>query len=90
MNFEMIIGFEVYVEFKIKFKIFLVSLNVFGVVLNVNISVIDLGYFGVLFVLNKEVVDFVMKVVFVLNCEIVIDIKFDCKNYFYLDNLKVY
>lgn len=31
-----------------------------------------------------------MKVVMVLNCEIVMEMKFDCKNYFYLDNLKVY
>lgn len=90
MNFEIVIGLEVYVELKINFKIFFFVLVYFGVELNSNINVVDWSYLGVLLVMNKGVLEFGMKVVFVLNCEILKEIYFDCKNYFYLDNLKVY
>lgn len=90
MYFEIVIGFEVYVELKMDLKMFFLLFVYFGVELNLNINVIDLVYLGVLLVVNRCVVDWVMRVLMVLNMDIVINLKFDCKNYFYLDNLKVY
>lgn len=53
-------------------------------------NVIDWGYLGVLLMFNKGVVEVGIKVVMVLYVEIEYYMYFDWKNYFYLDNLKVY
>lgn len=63
---------------------------VFGGDFNIWICFICFGLFGVFFVINCCVVELLIVIGFVLNCFIFLVIKWDCKNYFYLDFLKGY
>lgn len=68
MEYEVVIGLEVYVEFVIKLKIFCSCIIEFGGELNIYCCFICIGMLGVLLVLNKKVVEYVIMVGFVINC----------------------
>ena len=89
-KYETVIGLEVHVELHTKTKIFCGCSTAFGAPPNTHTCPICLGHPGVLPVLNRQAVEYAMKAVMALNCEIGSVSKFDRKNYFYPDSPKAY
>lgn len=90
IDYEVIIGLEIYCQFNIVSKIFCNCFIDFDSFFNINVCLVCLGYLGVLLVFNEEVLVVVVKFGLVINGQIVFYSKFDCKQYFYLDLFKNY
>lgn len=88
--FQLVFGFEVYVELFIVIKMFCGCIIIFGGELNIQVCLVCLGLFGLLLVFNWVVVELVICIGLVLNCEIVFWCCFVWKNYFYFDMFKNY
>lgn len=89
-DWELVIGFEVYVQVVLNVKLFFGVLIGFGVELNSYVVFVDVVMFGMLFVINEFCV--VQVVCIGLGIKVVINLclVFDCKNYFYFDLLQGY
>lgn len=87
-QYHVVIGVEIHIELKTKFKLFSSSKNELSDQPNVNISPYDLGYPGTIPVLNKEAFDLGLYLATFLNCKIPNEVQFDRKHYFYYDLAK--
>lgn len=90
MEYEVVIGLEVHVQFNTNTKIFCSCSTAFGAAPNSHVCPICMGQPGVLPVLNEGVLDRAVKAGLALNCSISNYSKFDRKNYFYPDLPKGY
>ncbi|OHD54249.1 MAG: aspartyl/glutamyl-tRNA amidotransferase subunit B [Spirochaetes bacterium GWF1_51_8] len=90
MEYEVVIGLEVHVQFNTATKIFCGCSTEFGAAPNTHVCEVCMGQPGVLPVLNKGVLDRAVKAGLALNCGISGYSKFDRKNYFYPDLPKGY
>ena len=88
-QYETVIGLEVHVELATKTKIFCSCSTQFGGEPNTHTCPVCTGMPGSLPVLNKQVVEYAAAVGLATNCEITQYCKFDRKNYFYPDNLRI-
>ena len=84
--FEAVIGLEVHVELLTQTKLFCSCSTAFGAVPNTQVCPVCLGLpGGTTPVLNKKAVEYAIKTAMTLNCQVVEEITFDRKNYFYAD-----
>ncbi|NLC40248.1 MAG: Asp-tRNA(Asn)/Glu-tRNA(Gln) amidotransferase subunit GatB, partial [Clostridiaceae bacterium] len=89
-KYEAVIGLEVHVELKTKYKIFCDCEVTFGEEPNTHVCPVCLAMPGTLPVLNHEVVEFAVRAGLVTHCEISNSSRIDRKNYFYPDLAKAY
>ena len=89
-KYEAVIGLEVHVELKTKYKIFCDCEVTFGEEPNTHVCPVCLAMPGTLPVLNHEVVEFAVRAGLVTHCEISHSSRIDRKNYFYPDLAKAY
>lgn len=90
MEYETIVGLEVYAELNTKTKIYCNCKNAFGLEVNTQICPICTGMPGTLPTLNEKVVEYAVKMGHATNCSINNVCKQDRKNYFYPDLPKAY
>ncbi|MET1051241.1 MAG: Asp-tRNA(Asn)/Glu-tRNA(Gln) amidotransferase subunit GatB [Mycetocola sp.] len=88
--FEPVLGFEVHVELNTKTKMFSHAPNVFGSLVNTNVTPVCLGLPGALPVVNEQAVRYSISLGLALGCSIAPSSRFARKNYFYPDLAKNY
>ena len=89
MNYETVIGLEVHLQLSTKTKAFCGCSTKFGQRPNSQTCPVCLGFPGSLPVLNEEAFYSSIKVALALGCRIQELIKFDRKNYYYPDDLRL-
>lgn len=89
-KYETVIGLEIHIQLKTKSKMFCGSDNRDTLDSNVCVCPICTGHPGVLPVINQQALHYAVLMAKALNCQVLPEIKFDRKNYFYPDLPKGY
>ena len=89
-KYDPVIGIEIHAQLNTNSKAFSSDRNEYGSLPNSNISPVSLGHPGTLPRFNKKVIDYAVKMGLACKSDIIKEMHFDRKNYFYADLPKGY
>lgn len=90
MEYDVVIGLEIHSELKTATKAFCSCKNEFGASINTHVCPVCMGLPGALPTINTQAVKLAIKAGLAFDCQILNEVVFERKNYFYPDLSKAY